>query len=199
MRQNFFTYGAFSQGKVHYPKYSQLIQNSEKASVRGEVYRLRSGYPLIELNPEGLRIQGSLCELTVTESFWSILDELLGFDSMRPEKSLFLRQTVQVEREDGTLIEAQIYGLNPKKVTSTDKKITNGDWHQDLLDRPPLVEQLADRHREYIFKLSKCKGRDIVPIKLDMYRELMSLEMIVDKGRRLALTSLGLETSLFLS
>jgi len=199
MKENFFSYGAFSQGWVHYSKYAQLIQNSEIAFVKGDIYRLRSGYPMIEPRESGILIQGQLCQLEVTESFWPIFDELMGFDPMKPERGFFLRHTVSVLIEGGEKKEAQIYALNPKKITLADKKITNGDWQSDLTQKPPLVEQLADRHREYIFKLSKCKGRDIVPIKLDMYRELMSLEMIVDKGRRLALTKLGLETSHFIS
>lgn len=54
------------------------------------------------------------------------------------------------------------------------------------------------RHLDYIKKLSNAKGRELVPYKLDVYRALMSMELIKDKGRRPALTSLGQEISLFL-
>ena len=67
-----------------------------------------------------------------------------------------------------------------------------------MVKQPPIVNLLQDRHKDYIVRLSKTKGRDILPIKLDLYRELLSMELIVDKGRRLALTPLGKEASLFI-
>lgn len=54
-----------------------------------------------------------------------------------------------------------------------------------------LSEQLTEKQRSYVVKLGKCSGRDIVPIDLNLYRELLKLELVVDKGRRLALTPLG--------
>ena len=59
---------------------------------------------------------------------------------------------------------------------------------------PPVTTQLTEKQITYILKLGAVKGRDIVPINdLTLYRELMKLELIVDKGRRLALSSLGKE------
>ena len=63
-----------------------------------------------------------------------------------------------------------------------------------LDENPPLPQTLSDRQRSYVLKLGAVKGRDIIPIQdLTLYRELMKLELIVDKGRRLALSSLGKE------
>lgn len=197
MRQNFFSYGAFAQGRVHHSKFAQLIENTQRAHVVGEAYRLRSGYPVLSVQNQGHLIAGDLYTLNVTETFWAIIDELLGYNPSKPEKSFLVRQTVTAWDGQGLPVEAEIYVLNPIRAHHFDKKITNGDWLADLTQYPPLVEQLESRHKEYIAKLSKSRGRDIVPIKLDMYRELMSLQMIVDKGRRLALTQLGQETSYF--
>lgn len=50
---------------------------------------------------------------------------------------------------------------------------------------------LSPAQKAYVLKLGECKGREIVPINLDLYRQLIKLELVVDKGRRLALSSLG--------
>ncbi len=51
--------------------------------------------------------------------------------------------------------------------------------------------ELSLRQANYVKKLGQISGRDILPIDLDLYRELMKLGLIIDKGRRLALTDLG--------
>ncbi len=51
--------------------------------------------------------------------------------------------------------------------------------------------ELSPRQATYVKRLSQITGREIVPIDLDLYRELLKLEIIIDKGRRLALTKLG--------
>ncbi len=56
-----------------------------------------------------------------------------------------------------------------------------------------ILSILTERQEAYIKKLGKSTGREIVPIDLPLYRELMNLELIVDKGRRLALSKLGHE------
>ena len=68
----------------------------------------------------------------------------------------------------------------------------------DNTEWPSIVNQLTERQSSYIRKLSQTTGRDIVPIDLDLYRELMKLNLIVDKGRRLALSKLGKEIARFL-
>ena len=50
---------------------------------------------------------------------------------------------------------------------------------------------LSEQQKNYIIKLGGSRGRDVVPINLGLYRELMQLDLIVDKGRRLALTKRG--------
>lgn len=198
MRYNFFIYGSFSEGQVHFPKFSNFIQSQKKAFVKAEAYRLRCGYPSLCLDEQGELVEGTLCEIEVPESFWPIMDELLGFDPARGEKCFIVRQETEVLVDNYGRVQAQIYVLNPKKLTQAHQKIESGLWQLNMQKHPPIVYSLEPRHREYIVKLSKSKGRDIVPIKLDLYRELLSLEMIIDKGRRLALTPLGKEASLFL-
>jgi hypothetical protein len=63
----------------------------------------------------------------------------------------------------------------------------------DLLQKiGSIAQQLTDKQRSYVLKLGAARARDIVPIQdLNLYRELLKLEMIVDKGRRLALSQFG--------
>ena len=69
---------------------------------------------------------------------------------------------------------------------------------EEVSEKPPVTAHLQPRHVDYIKTLAGTRGRDIVPIKMDLYRELLNFELIVDKGRRLALTPLGKEAALFL-
>ncbi len=77
----------------------------------------------------------------------------------------------------------------------TDGKFTN---LRELLGEK-LKNDLSEKQMDYILRLGKVSGREIVPIDLQLYRELMNLEIIVDKGRRLALSKLGHEIYRFLS
>lgn len=198
MSQYFFSYGSFNEGCVHYPKISQFIVSKKKAFLRAQVFRLNCGYPIIDLSVRETLVSGSILELDVNDSYWSILDALLGLDMSRPDKSLFHRVTEDVLVENYSKVPCQIYCLGSNKTSHDFKRIPNGDWQKDMGIIPPLSATLSDRHRKYISRLSKTKGRDIVPIPMDLYRELISMELIVDKGRRVALTKLGKEVSLFL-
>lgn len=61
-----------------------------------------------------------------------------------------------------------------------------------------LTAKLSLEQVLYLRKLSSATGRQVVPINLRLYRELLNLELIVDKGRRLALSKLGHEVIRFL-
>lgn len=197
MGQCFFAYGSFEENQIHYNKISQFVSHRKRAFLKGEIYRLTCGYPMMDVQNGDHLIEGSLFELETTETFWSVLDGLLGVDLSHQEKCLFQRVEAEIMTDNYSKVSAQVYCLNPKKITKKMVKIADGDWKKNMEEAPSVVEQLQERHKDYIVRLSKTKGRDIVPIKLDLYRELLSMEMIVDKGRRLALTPLGKEASLF--
>lgn len=199
MQFRFFAFGSFAPGLVHYPKVTNLITERKQAFVRGTLYRLRCGYPALIPDPSADLVEGYLYDLRAPESYWAILDELLQVDPLNQEKSFFQRLTVPVQVDNFTTTAAETYCLNPKKKTKAHKIITGGNWQKDLANNPPAHLSLQERQKQYIHKLSRSKGRDIVPIKLDLYRELMNLELIVDKGRRLALTPLGKETAFFMN
>lgn len=61
-----------------------------------------------------------------------------------------------------------------------------------------LSINLSNEQKQYLAKLKSATGRQVVPINLRLYRELLNLDLIVDKGRRLALSKLGNEVIRFL-
>jgi len=191
-----FLYGSMSEGRVHYGRVAEFIIEKNPAVVRGSAYRLESGYP-VYLNDGNDPVPGTLVRLNVTSTFWTLMDELNGFSAQQPEKSLFHRVVVNAEL-NGQTSACFTYSVNPTKLPRTSAKIIGGNWLLDLKEREPMVNQLTPNQRNYIQKLGRSTGRDIVPINLDLYRELMNKGLIVDKGRRLALTGLGQEVFRYL-
>jgi hypothetical protein len=94
--------------------------------------------------------------------------------------------------------DAHVFSVSRQVVEVKWSRITGGDWRRDLATAPALPDRMSERQKTYIRRLGRSTGREIVPIDLDLYRELMKLELIVDKGRRLALSSLGRELLKFL-
>ena len=68
MQYKFFAFGSFSKGQIHYPKISSLITSEKKGFVKGEIYRLRCGYPALIPGVKGDLIEGTLFELEAPES-----------------------------------------------------------------------------------------------------------------------------------
>lgn len=193
MTTRFFVYGAMSEGHVHWSKVSAFIEKVSPAAVKGSAWRLKVGYPV--LMKDGLdRVEGQLLELRGSDILLGILDEFHGFNRFDPEKSLFQREETAVLTDAGEFVQAWVYHLNPRKLPSTAKPIPGGDWRRTLATEPALTEKLTERQKCYLMKLAAASGREIVPINdMGLYRELMNLELIVDKGRRLALSKFGQE------
>ena len=197
MHQSFFAYGSFTEKQVHHSKFSGLIAGSKPGFLRGRAYRLRCGYPIVLPQDDGDLIEGVLYELKVPESFWAIMDEMIGVDPSQPS-GLWVRDIAPICCDHLSQTMATLYCLNPQKLNQVYRPIPGGRWQEDMVQAPPLTEQLEGRHLDYLKKLSNAEGRELVPFKLDVYRALMSMELIKDKGRRPALTSLGQEITLFL-
>jgi len=194
-----FVMGSLYEGQVHYNRLGEFVVDKKSAWVQGTAFQLECGYPVLICGDQSAtdRIEGQLLTLDVNTTFWNILDELHGFSPVLPEKSLFLRLSIEVNGEEGP-IQTMTYAMNPLKLPKTAQKIEGGAWLEPLLAKEPLTQTLTSNQICYIQKLGKSSGRDIVPINLDLYRELMSKGLIVDKGRRLALTSLGQEVFRYL-
>lgn len=193
----FFVIGSWTEGMFHFQKLKPFIVSYEAATLQASVYRLPVGFPVLVENISNLNtdeIPGQLVELKFDEALLALMDTLHGVNSKDPAKGLHHRATVKVLKNSGDQEEAQVYFFNPKKLTAKAELIVGGVWKDSLEQNPPMTEQLTDKQKTYVLKLGAAKGRDIVPINdLTLYRELMKLELIVDKGRRLALSSLGKE------
>lgn len=198
MTQNLlFVCGSLAEGMVHFGKIASFVTKQEKAKARGTVYRLEVGYPVFSMAGER-HINGQLLSLNISDMLLSLLDEFHGYSVQKPEKCVFHRVDLDVEQEDGSIVKAMSYAVNLEKLPSSATLIVDGDWESNFNSTPPLTKDLTDRQRQYIRKLGASSGRDIVPINLDLYRELMGKGLIVDKGRRLALTRLGQEVFRYL-
>jgi gamma-glutamylcyclotransferase (GGCT)/AIG2-like uncharacterized protein YtfP len=191
MTKRVFVYGSLSEGMVHFDKIAGAVLNSERARINGAAYQLRVGYPVL-LKDDISQISGFLVELNSTDLMIPLLDGFYGYSNFEPAKSLHFRELGIAETDSGDKMECWVYYLNPKKLPATAHKITDGDW-ESRIQGPKFTDQLTDRQKTYIRRLGAATGREVVPIDLPLYRELMNLELIVDKGRRLALSKFGQE------
>ena len=185
-----FVYGSFCEGMVHY------VKSCVPAKARGTAYRLQVGYPVFHDEGDD-RIDGHLLELEAPSILFSILDEFHGVMLTHPAKSLFFKKEIIV-MVDGEPRTVEAYVVNQAKLPRTAQAIEGGDWRSELEKDPAVTTQLTDRQADYVRRLGSSTGREIVPINLELYRELMKLDLIVDKGRRLALSKLGREVFRYL-
>ena len=194
----FFVIGSWTEGMLHFQKLKPFIVSYEPATIQAQAYRLPVGFPVLVEQGDGQgqydQIIGQLVELKYDATLLALMDSLHGVHPAVPSKGLHQRTTVKICKNSGDQDEAQVYFFNPKKLSTKATRIEGGIWQESLAQNPPLTDQLTDKQKTYVRKLGAVKGRDIVPINdLTLYRELMKLELIVDKGRRLALSSLGKE------
>ncbi len=197
-----FVYGSLAQGNIHFSKFfnsenANLEDTCSNVFIKGCAYRLEVGYSVVSTHGAQM-VPGDLITCRKSDVLLSLLDEFHGFSFKTPEKSLFLRMQTEVYLDDGTTEKAYVYSINPLKLPKTAKLIENANWIEDFASNPPATVKLNDREKEYIRKLGNSSGRDIVPIQLDLYRGLMNQGIIVDKGRRLALSKFGQEVFRYL-
>jgi gamma-glutamylcyclotransferase (GGCT)/AIG2-like uncharacterized protein YtfP len=197
MMKKVFVYGSMSQGMVHFDKIKQAVESVTPARLVAAAYQLPSGYPIII--KEGLdEVPGHVVELKSPDLMIPVLDEFFGASMFDPSKGLHIRESVWATLEDPRQsLEVWVYFLNPKKLPSQAKKIRTEDWLK-ALTAPKFIDQLTEKQKMYLRKLGQITGRESVPVDLPLYRELMSLELIVDKGRRLALSKFGQEVYRYL-
>lgn len=191
-----FVYGSLMTGMVHHNKIQSFVKEARPATTEGTLYCLPVGYPTLLDGTS--TVHGELMVLENFKDIIHILDEFEGYSATNPEKSLYIRQERQVT-VDGQVNTAQVYMLNPAKLPKDAVLIEGGNWKELFSKKPPLSMQLTDSQKKYILKLGASSGRDIVPINLDIYRDLLNKGLIIDKGRRLALTNLGFDVYKFLA
>lgn len=189
----FFMIGSWTEGMLHFQKLMPFIVSYEPATIEATAYRLPIGFPVLTEEKKHI-IHGQLIELKADGTLLALIDTLHGVKASEPVKGLHYRAQVTIKKASGQSDMAEVYFYNPKKLTAKAALIADGLWKKSLEEEQPLPLQLTEKQKTYVLKLGAVKGRDIVPINdLTLYRELMKLELIVDKGRRLALSSLGKE------
>ena len=194
---NFFLYGVYDEGGACFGRFKNFIRQSRPAMAKGSLYQLQSGFSLIFNEGERL-VRGTLVQLDIPEAQWVLFDALNGCGLEKVSaKSFIVKDRIRLNSEEFAELSVDAYCLNPEKILMTSGEIQPEQLNASA-DVPTLVSGLTDRQKLYIQKLSKTKGREVVPIDLAIARELISKELIVDKGRRLALTNLGSEVSCFL-
>lgn len=196
MMESVFLYGEFDAGGRCYGRFRSLIQEQQPAYIKGTVYQLECGLRAVEPEEGGQLITGSLVQMELPPTGWSVLDTLNNFDPSVKTKNVFVRSDVRAYVGDEAFVEATAYVINPVKK----KKLIALSPEMTLTEQEPtcVVDQLSEGQRDYIQRLSQLRGRETLPVNMTLYRELLTLELIVDKGRRIALTSLGQEVCAFL-
>ncbi len=194
---NFFIYGVYDEGGACFGRFKNFIRQSQPAMVKGSLYQLQSGFSLVLNQGEGF-VRGTLVELDIAENHWPLFDALngCGFEKMIG-KGFVVKDKVRLNGDEMSGLHVDAYCLNPEKILMTSGEIQPENLSKNK-EAPALVATLTERQKNYIQKLSRTKGREVIPIDLAIARELISKELIIDKGRRLALTNLGSEVSCFL-
>lgn len=193
-----FVYGSLMKGMVHHGKLASFVKEIKPATCEGTLYRLPVGYPAMVEGPGTVR--GELIALDKFKDIVKLIDEFEGFSFATPDKSLYIRTEKPVLVEGAKKpVTSFTYVLNKIRLPKEATVIENGDYRASMTSQPPLSTQLTESQRRYILKLGASSGRDIVPINLDIYRDLLNKGLIVDKGRRLALTNLGIDVYRFLA
>jgi hypothetical protein len=188
--QSLFVFGSFSEGMVHFNKIAPYVDSLRPATIYGSLLRCPSG--LIVLDVDGAEtVQGEIVTLKKSEFLFALLDSFHGVRLDLPEDGLFFRNQATAVLDCGATEITTAYYMNPRKIPRGSVRVEDANWKRSFLDQPPLYARLSERQKSYIQKLGASSGRDIVPIDLGLYRELMQMEIVIDKGRRLALSSLG--------
>jgi gamma-glutamylcyclotransferase (GGCT)/AIG2-like uncharacterized protein YtfP len=194
-----FVYGSLSQGLVHFDRIRDFVEASQPAFIYASAHRLKVGYPVLTEQAND-RVPGFYLMVksdVSSDLLFTILDSFHGVNICDESKSLHFRRQTLVETEAG-MKSAWCYFINPSKMPLGSQPIPGGDWMGSLQEKPALTANLTERQRTYVQRLGASVGREIVPIDLGLYRELMGLELIVDKGRRLALSKFGQEVYRYL-
>jgi hypothetical protein len=194
-----FVCGSLCQGFTHFKLLESFVTDVVQAVAKGAAYRLKVGYPVFSRAGED-RVPGQLLTVRSESSLlWTLLDEFHGVSFLDPRKSLHFRERIEVHTEEGRIEQAMVYSVNMAQLPSTARLILGGNWSANLVEEPPLTEKLTQKQIGYIQRLGRVAGREIIPVELPIYRELMNLEIIVDKGRRLALSKFGHEVFRYLN
>ena len=195
MIDKLFIYGSLCEGMIHHKVIKDSIVNCVPAEIKGSAYRLNVGYPVYLSEGNG-SVKGYLVELKHSDILPALLDEFYGVNHRQPNRSVHERQYTQV-LAGSNVVEAQVYALRAKKLPKDAILIENGNWEADFASQKPLDERFSEEEIQYIEKIGKTTGREVIPYT-PMTRQLEKQGLVVDKGRRPALTPYGKEVFKYL-
>mgnify|MGYP000668047236 CR=1 FL=1 len=211
---SFFMIGSWTEGMFHFEKIKPHVLTVKPGHIDARVYRLPVGYPVLvekksadlansqsESQPNSHLIHGQILEVIADDTLLALLDSFHGVHPADSAKSLFHRKSFPMtEMTESSSSELQVYMMNPAKLPKNSVEISGSCWKKSLTEVPPLPATLTEKQKEILRQLGNVKGRDVVLVKdLTLYRDLMKMELIVDKGRRLALSPLGKDVFQYLS
>lgn len=216
---SFFMIGSWTEGMFHFQKIQPHVLSVKPGQIDARLFRLPIGYPVLverkdvkssdqsenhhpiqtnQASQTSPMIDGQILEVAVDDTLLALLDSFHGVHPTDPAKSLFYRKTLPVA--DDASLQLNVYMMNPAKLPKSAVEISGSCWRKSLTEAPPLPATLTEKQKEIVRQLGNVKGRDVVLVKdLTLYRDLMKLELIVDKGRRLALSPLGKDVFQYLS
>lgn len=109
MPERLFVYGTLAPGRSNAEQLARVPGTWSRARVRGRLFPkgwgASLGYPALVLDADCGIVEGFLFSSDVLQAHWERLDAFEGEG--------YERVRTQVEREDGTMLEAYIYQLSP--------------------------------------------------------------------------------------
>lgn len=126
-----FVYGTLMSGFGNHKRYLEgRILNTERATVQGELFHLRYGFPALAQGPG--RVAGELIMVKDLESLLPELDELE--DYFGPGKdNMYERVSLEVVTESGKKITAYTYRYaRLKELVKIGIRVKGGDWREYL-------------------------------------------------------------------
>lgn len=195
MIEKLFIYGSLCEGMIHHGILRDSIVSCEPAKIKGSVYRLDVGYPVYLTDGDDC-VKGYVVSLRPSEILASILDEFHGVNLRQPNRSIYERETAQALVGQSQL-EVEVYALRAKKLPKNAVLIEEGNWEIDFQSQEPLSSRFDEDEITYIDKIGKTTGREVIPYTA-MTRQLEKKGIVIDKGRRPALTPYGKEVFKYL-
>jgi gamma-glutamylcyclotransferase (GGCT)/AIG2-like uncharacterized protein YtfP len=129
-----FVYGSLLKGFWNHERCLSEVPCKGEAILKGnyDLYHLPVGYPaLVEGNKENCII-GEVYSVNSDEL--ARLDMLEGYHKDRPGYSMYRRETVQVELENGKVVNSFVYIYQLKLATGAEL-VKNGDWREFMRER----------------------------------------------------------------
>ena len=192
-----FVYGSFFPENVHYRHFAPFVVSTQIGFVDGQVMRFSCGFPGLKLDKPEFPIEGRLLDLQVPDSFWPVVDAAMGVSHLKRHQGFFRRVDVEVRVDNFSKVKAYTYALTEWAEKRLAEPIERGLWRRALSASSSPLSRLTEKQVSYLRQLDQAQGRDTLPISMNLYQELLNLELIADRGRRLALTPLGKEMAFF--